>query len=383
MKSVKWFSSSVALILLSITLGVNNSSSQAPSERAVAAATTFSLKNWGIVNEKAKSHIQALDAWKISQGSEKIVVAVIDTGIDAAHPDLKNNLWKNPNSQKDEYGWNFVDNRPNPYDEHGHGTHVAGIIGGLLNKQHGTSGVAQKVSIMPVKYFSKSSDGSTNLRNTVKAIKFAIDSGAKIINYSGGGPEFSQEEKEAIIEAERKGILFVAAAGNDSKNIDVPVVKNSTFPTYTYYPAAYGLSNIITVTATDIDNKILPSSNYGKLKVDVAAPGENILSTVPGGRYDVMTGTSQATAFVTGLAVLLLAKDPTLTPVQIKKIITGSVDHIPGLAEKTNSGGRINALGALKFLENLKTKPSLFAKAPTGSIAPGSLFLTTPTTSTP
>lgn len=308
------------------------------------------LKNWGLNNSQAKSHIDAVDAWKIGEGSRDIVVAVIDTGIDPKHKDLADNIWHDPNNKTIVvYGWNFVDNQANPFDYHGHGTHVAGIIGAINDPKAGISGVVHKVSIMPVKYYSDSNTGSVNLANTVKALNYAIDHGARIINYSGGGPEFSPDEYMAIKKAEARGVLVVAAAGNEHQDIDV----RENF----YYPSAYGTSNIISVAATDIKNNLLPSSNWGKKKVDVAAPGGNIYSTLPNGRFDYMTGTSQATAFVTGIAALLLSQDPKLKPEEIRSLIIASVDHLPQLESKTVSGGRVNAYQALLGLKS-KNKPT-------------------------
>jgi subtilisin family serine protease len=242
------------------------------------------------------------------------------------------------------YGWNFVTNKANPDDDHGHGTHVAGIIGAVADLRSGVSGVAHHVSIMAVKYYSDSNPGSVNLRNTVRALNYAIDHGAQIINYSGGGPEPSEDEYLALKRAEAKGFLVVSAAGNEHQNTDLPENK--------YYPAAYRLSNMISVAATDIHNKLLASSNWGRLRVDVAAPGENIYSTLPGGRYGYMSGTSQATAFVSGEAALLLSQDPSLTPVQIKEIIMSTVDRFPTLAGKLVTGGRVNAYAALLAARN-------------------------------
>ena len=296
------------------------------------------IKNWGLSNIQGQSHIHAVDAWKIERGSHDVVVAVIDTGIDANHRDLSVNIWHDPKAPS-EYGWNFVNDKANPTDDHGHGTHVAGIIGAIANPVTGVSGVANTVSIMAVKYYSDSNPGSVNLRNTIKAINYAVDHGAKIINYSGGGPEFSEDEYLAIKKAESKGVLFVAAAGNEHQDTDI--TENY------YYPSAYNLTNIISVAATDINNNLLKSSNWGKTKVDVAAPGENIFSTLPGGRYGYMTGTSQATAFVTGIAALLLSKNPNLTPIQLKALIKKSVDVIPQLQGKLATGGRVNAYKAL------------------------------------
>jgi subtilisin family serine protease len=357
------------------------------------------FKNWGLTNTTAKSSIDAPDAWKIEEGDPNIVVAVIDTGIDAGHPALKKNIWHHgltkilaapvklvkkgfekiigkKNHQEagqipeqdfvpqpeeatedygdHEYGWNFVTNKSNPIDEHGHGTHVAGIIGAMADPKTGVSGVTHHVSIMSVKYYSDSNPGSVNLKNTVRAINYAVDHGARIINYSGGGPEFSEDEYLAIKRAEAKGILFVAAAGNEHQNTDLQ-------ENY-YYPSAYRLSNILSVAATDIHNNLLATSNWGKKRVDVAAPGENIFSTLPGGRYGYMSGTSQATAFVTGLAALLLSQDPTLTPVQLKEVIMSSVDRFPQLENKLVTGGRVNAYSALLALKSgarYKARPIL------------------------
>lgn len=308
------------------------------------------LKNWGLVNSQANSHINAPGAWQIEEGSSQVIVAVVDTGIDATHKDLAQNLWHNSSEKRPNvYGWNFVSDQPNPSDDHGHGTHIAGIIGAIVDTAAGVSGVAHHVSIMSVKYYSAANSGAVNLRNTIRALNFAIDHGARIINYSGGGPEFSQEEFQAIKRAEAKGILLVAAAGNEHQNTDE---KQNHF-----YPAAYHLSNIISVAATDIQNRLLTSSNWGKKNVDVAAPGQNIYSTLPGGKFGYMSGTSQATAFVSGLAALLLSVDPSLSPPQLKKLIVASVDHLPNLETKLTSGGRVNAYAALMALKqqiNLK-----------------------------
>lgn len=311
-----------------------------PAIQSLKPAAIQTFKNWGLMNTTAKSHISAPEAWKISEGSQDVVVAVIDTGVDSNHKDLKINMWSDPAKKGEKvYGWNFVNDKANPADDHGHGTHVAGIIGAVANPQAGVSGVAHKVSIMAVKYYSESNTGPVNLKNTIRALNYAIDHGAKIINYSGGGPERSEEEYIAMKRAESKGILVVAAAGNERSDTD----KSENY----YYPAAYRLSNTISVAAIDINNKLLPSSNWGKTHVDVAAPGDHIYSTLPGGRYGYMSGTSQATAFVSGMAALMLAKNPKLTPQEIKKMIVASVDKLPDLQTKLASGGKVNAFSAL------------------------------------
>ena len=185
----------IALIVLSQTAGASSS-----------LLKNFKSKNWGLENRA--SNIEK--AWSLTEGSKNIVVAVIDTGIDANHPDLKPNLWKAPGSDAHGlpaiYGWDFVTKTPNPVDYHGHGTHIAGIIGAVANQKSGTAGVNQQVQIMPVRYYSESAPGSVNLANTIKALHYAIDNGARIINYSGGGPEYSEEEYQAMKKDESKGI---------------------------------------------------------------------------------------------------------------------------------------------------------------------------------
>ncbi|MCS6838684.1 MAG: S8 family serine peptidase [Bdellovibrionaceae bacterium] len=309
---------------------------------------------WGI--EKAN----ALKAWRITQGSEKLVVAVIDTGCDLKHEDLADNYWTNPGEIRDGkdndgngfvddiHGWNFVSNNNDLTDNHGHGTHVAGIIGAIANNGKGLAGVSPKVRLMCLKYYDPKNP-SDHLKNTIKAIQYAIKMKAHIINYSGGGIEPSAEEQSIIEAAQNQGILFVAAAGNERSNSDI----------HKYYPADYGLENIISVTAIDPSNSILPSSNYGTQTVDLAAPGHNILSTLPGSTYGFMTGTSQATAFVSGAAVLVWSRHPHFAYHEVKRYIlqTGTMDE--NLLKKTRTARVLNLLKALTMMDNTLTLTGL------------------------
>ena len=309
---------------------------------------------WGLkMTESAK-------AWRISQGSREIVVAVIDTGADTKHPDLVKNLWVNPGETgKDRFGrdkatngldddsnglvddlngWNFVTASNDLRDDHGHGTHIAGIIGAEGGNGIGISGVSPKVSLMILKYYDAKGSEMNNLSNTVKAIDYAVKMNAHIINYSGGGIAPSADEKLAIERAMKKGILFVAAAGNERSNSDVRK----------YYPADYGLANILSVTAIDRFQNVLASSNYGEKSVDIAAPGNDIISTLPGGQYGYMTGTSQATAFATGVAALVMANNSQLRKAdEIKKYLTQTGDNDEKLAGKTRYRRRLNSYKAL------------------------------------
>jgi thermitase len=300
----------------------------------LTASTTTGpeLKNWGL------KQIHAPQAWQIQEGSPKVIVAVVDTGVDRYHRDLASNIWHDPKDSS-VYGWNFVTNRSNPTDDNNHGSHVSGIIDSLLDSENGTSGVAHHVTIMPLKYYADYNPGYINLRHTIEAMNYAITHGAKLINYSGGGPEFNEDEYIELKKAESNGILVVCAAGNESQNIDM--MENY------YYPASYHLSNIISVASSDITDHLSTGSNWGANRVDIAAPGENIYSTLPGDRFGSMSGTSMATAFVTGAAALLLSEKPRLTPAQVRRLLIDSADRVPALAGHVVSGGRLNVYEAL------------------------------------
>jgi len=175
-----------------------------------------------------------------------------------------------------------------------------------------------------------------------------VDNNVAIINYSGGGPEPSTAEQKILKEAESKGILVVAAAGNEKSNIDIK--KNA------YYPASYGLSNIITVGAHDEFNKVIASSNWGSKSVDIAAPGFRIKSALPGNGAGVMTGTSQATAFVTGVASLIKSNFPKLNYLQIKNIILSSSLKMSNFKGKILGGGKLDAFRALQVAKNVHNR---------------------------
>lgn len=309
------------------------------------AADPKLAKAWGLRQTEAEQ------AWKINSGSEKVVVAVIDTGADINHPDLKENLWVNPgeipgngidddaNGYIDDiYGWNFAANNNQVVDENGHGTHIAGIVGARGGNNIGTSGVAPRVRLMILKYFDREMSEAQNVANTVRAIQYATRMKAQIINYSGGGFSRFTAEEAAIREAGRQGILVVAAAGNERMNSDI----------FGFYPADYGLPNIVSVTAVDRDKKFVPTSNYGRKTVHIAAPGKEIYSTLPGGRYGLMTGTSQATAFVTGVAALLISRSPSFRdPEALIQYLVQTGDHDIALNGRTKYQTRLNAYRAL------------------------------------
>ncbi len=330
---------------------------------------------WGLKKSDAAR------AWSVSRGSKDIIVAVIDTGVDEKHEDLASNLWVNAGESgkdslgrnkatngidddgngfiDDVHGWNFVSNNNKLEDNHGHGTHIAGIIGAEAGNGKGIIGIAPEVSLMVLKYYDPKVANTDNLKNTVASIRYAVKMGAMIINYSGGGTEFSQEEHDAIAEAEKKGILFVAAAGNERSNSDK----------HHYFPADYKLSNIISVTAIDPSTEVLSSSNFGVDTVDIAAPGQNILSTLPHNSYGYMTGTSQATAFVSGAAALVMAHRRAFSAEDVKKYILSTGDAQTQLFAKTRTSRQLNLYKALTILDQ--------GVAATGVIAPNSANIPT------
>jgi thermitase len=305
---------------------------------------------WGLRNEGQNdsrgragvvgADIKAPEAWTLSKGSRDIVVAVIDTGVDYNHPDLKENIWENPN-HPGTYGFNAINNTLNPMDDNAHGTHCAGTIAGVGDNGVGVVGVAWEASIMGVKFLSGS--GSGTLADAIKAIDWATDNGAHIMSNSWGGGGFSQALFDAIVRARDKGILFVAAAGNSSSDNDARPA----------YPASYDVDNIVSVASSNNIDALSGFSSFGANSVHLMAPGENIYSTVPvstrnaASPYDTFSGTSMATPHVSGAAVLLLAKEPSVTYGDIKERLMTSTDKSRAFRGKIRSMGRLNVYNLL------------------------------------
>lgn len=278
-------------------------------------------------------------AWSLHRGTENFVVAVIDTGIDYNHEDLAYNVWRNPNPgrQNDVTGFDFVHNDGFPFDDNRHGTHCAGTIGATGGNGKGVSGVAQRVSIMSLKFLDARGSGST--ANAIKAIDYAVTNGAKVLSNSWGGGSGVNNRglEDAINRASSAGVLFVAAAGNDGKD-------NDSSPTY---PAGYRTPNMIAVAATDENDQLASFSNTGAESVHIAAPGVRVYSTVPGGKYAKLSGTSMATPHVAGAAALLWSASPGLTMAEVKDRLLRSADRVDALRGKTITGGRLNIVSAL------------------------------------
>lgn len=245
---------------------------------------------WGLVNDGTSgtwdADVDADRAWDLETGSRDIVVAVVDSGVDATHPDLAANIWTHPGETPDNgldddgngyvddvHGWDFAEGDNRPVDTHGHGSHVAGIIGAVGDNGIGVTGVCWQVSIMPLRFITAADYGTT--ADAIEAIAYANANGADVINLSWGGNDFSQALKDAIDGADA---LVVCAAGNNGDNLD-------QVPTY---PASYDSANILSVAASDDDDYPAWFTNYSDRRADVAAPGSTIYSTVPG-RQTVFT----------------------------------------------------------------------------------------------
>lgn len=309
--------------------------------------------------------IDSFSAWDVNTGSKDVLVAVIDTGIDYTHPDLAPNMWRNPGESgkdaqgrdkskngvdddqngyvDDLYGWDFADNDNDPMDTHGHGTHCAGSIGAAGNNNEGVAGINWNVSLVGLRFIGNNGQGEE--ADAVAAIEYASAMGIHITSNSwGGDPENTEEEdvlQAAIAEAGQKGMLFVAAAGNDGRNTD-------SRPTL---PASYSLPNIISVAASNKNDGMTGFSNFGVKTVDLMAPGDGVFSTSKmglfGGRYKAMSGTSMACPLVAGAAALVKATFPDASMEEIRDRLLRSVDPVERYKDKLSTGGRLNVYKAI------------------------------------
>ncbi|OFZ04196.1 MAG: hypothetical protein A2070_01705 [Bdellovibrionales bacterium GWC1_52_8] len=319
-------------------------------------------KLWGMKNTgqpdatgqvgRAGADINVLPLWNQGfTGNRKVLVGVIDTGVDWTHPDLIENIYTNPGEAgelsangidddgngliDDVHGWDFESKSKNSNDDNGHGSHVAGTIGASGNNGVGVAGVNWQVSILPIKFLD--AQGSGSLQGAIDAIEYAKKMKVSIINASWGGNQFSQLLSDSVKSTGDAGIIFVAAAGNDSSDND----------TAGSYPAGFGHPNIIAVAATDNQDNIAKFSNFGRKTVHVAAPGVKILSTTKNGAYAVLSGTSMASPHVAGVAALLLSLRPEWDYATLKERLIRTSDPMPSLSRKVLSKGRVNVMNAL------------------------------------
>jgi len=324
----------------------------------------WNLNNAGQTGGTPHADINATEAWTTTTGSNSVIVAVVDSGIDYAHPDLAANIWTNTgevagNGLDDDHdgyiddtrGWNFVSSNNTPQDDRSHGTHVAGTIGAAGNNGNGVTGVCWQVRLMPLKFLDSTGNGATS--DAIAAINYARVKGANIINNSWGGSSFSQSLKDAIDAAGNAGILNVCAAGNTD---DFGTVYDRDVTPG--YPASYGSDGIMGVASTDRNDNLSGFSSYGATTVHLAAPGSEILSTIPGDSYGTRNGTSMAAPHVSGIAALLKAYKPALAAPDLKLILQASVDHLPSLEGKVITEGRANAATTLRNANDIATLPA-------------------------
>ncbi|HZE69175.1 MAG TPA: S8 family serine peptidase [Pyrinomonadaceae bacterium] len=339
----------------------------------------WSLKNTGQSGGVSGIDIKAEQAWDITTGNRSIVVGIVDEGIDINHPDLRDNIWRNPGETPgngvdddnngfvdDINGWDFVHDDNTVFDATGsypadetdaHGTHVAGIVGAAGNNSVGVTGVNWQVSLMSLKFLGPTSGTTADLLRALAYAKMMRDlwsasgglrgANIRVLNNSYGGRNQSQAEFDAIIALAQSNILFVAAAGNESSNNDLEPE----------YPASYKAPNVISVASFNRFQGISPFTNTGPLSVHLFAPGEDILSTTPGGTYDYFDGTSMASPHVAGVAALLCAHVSSLTLDRLRSAILYSGDVYATSPFFTITSRRLNAFSALQTVSENDTIP--------------------------
>jgi thermitase len=297
----------------------------------------LSSQQWGL------TRIQAAQAWAIATPQRTVYLAIIDTGVDATHPDLAQRVRRYSNGTV--YGYNTQLNNANTHDFHGHGTHCAGIAAAHTGNGVGIAGVASTapVQIMPVKVLNDQGIGT--MTDVARGIIWAADNGAHVLSLSLGGNAGTQQLADAVNYAWNRGCVVVAAAGNNGSNAP-------------FYPAAY--ENALAVAASDPNDRLTDFSQYGTW-VDIAAPGSSILSTVPGNRYEAWSGTSMACPHVAGAAALIWSCVPSLTNQQLRLALENNADPVQpywfgGIGE---GKGRLNLYRALQAALQMENTPTV------------------------
>lgn len=304
---------------------------------------------WGL-NQTSDVDVDAPEGWDVRTTAASMVVGVIDTGVRYTHQDLAANMWVNSGEARgngvdddgngvvdDVYGFDAYNNDGDPMDDQSHGTHCAGTIGGVGNNGIGITGVAWGVKLMACKFLSNTGSGTDS--DAIRCIDYARSKGAKVLSNSWGGGGANSSLLAAIERCRAAGVLFVAAAGNESNNND----------SWASYPASYTTDNIISVAATTRTDGLANFSNYGATSVDLGAPGDGIYSTVSGSNsaYATYSGTSMATPHVAGALAMIAAQYPTEGYTSLISRLLSGTDKIGSLSGKTKSGGRMNLAKSL------------------------------------
>ncbi len=281
-------------------------------------------EQWALLGEFG---MKVQEAWeKIDGQIESVTVGIIDTGIDADHPEFAGRIGP---------GYDFIDESERVVDVGGHGTHVAGIVGAIANNGIGVAGIAQNVKFLPIRAVPNRGD-ETDL-HIIRSLEFAVEHGARIVNCSFGKDASSQAVAEAFLAAGERGVLAVVAAGNSSANLDNQPM----------YPASFHTPNMLVVGALNRDGNRAFFSNVSKTGVDLFAPGARILSTIPSNSYATYDGTSMASPAAAGAAALVMGLRPELSPGEIRDLLKGSVRPIESLKTLSDSGGTVDASAAV------------------------------------
>lgn len=288
--------------------------------------------------------MDSYNGWDFRTDASGIVVAVLDSGVALQHLDLAENMFLNPgeipsNGQDDDNngfiddvsGWDFYEDDSLPFDDNGHGTHVSGLIGAVGDNNQGGTGIAHRVQILPIRFLNENGEGtSSDLLRALSYMKTAIK--PDVINASFGSYYRSQIQFSAWKSLTENGAWVSAAAGNDGADAD-------TLPSY---PASFELEGILSVGASDGNGQAASFSNYGRERVDIFAPGLQLYSTLPGGSYGRLSGTSQAAALISGAMCLLRASDPATSAGELRQRFLNRGRHLASLDSMCASGSRLN-----------------------------------------
>jgi thermitase len=395
------------ILMILVCIGCSSKGTEVPNDPLFKNQVSFSNDGGSVtldrlsfrkspveLNLKENIHLHILPAWSITKGSKQTVVALLDDGFFYDHVDIRDNIWRNPGETgmdasgyrketngvdddengyvDDVMGWDFYFNDPDPdcyiYDgkldtsiqPYPHSMDAMGIIGAKGNNGIGVAGINWDVSMMLLKMMAQGSVSWQNpllrIPKAAEAIRYAVDNGARVINWSGFVNSQDLEKlkplKEAIDYAEEKGVLLVVAAGNDLKDIDKEENR--------IYPACFPDENILTVGEIDFNGELyvvppgsryVGGSNYGENNVDIAAIAQNYTTYLRNNCsvYRLGGGTSDSAPVVTGVAALILSLRPDLNAAQVKQIIMESATPLPGLKGKIKCGGMVNALSALEM----------------------------------
>jgi subtilisin family serine protease len=287
-------------------------------------------------------------AWELSQGAG-VTVAVVDSGMKLDHSDLAPNVWTNfgeiPGNGIDDdadgyvddvHGADLLNGDGDPRDDNGHGTHVAGIVAARGENGVGVAGVAWRARIMAVKVLDSHAAG--DMSTVARGLRYAVAHGARIVNVSLSGPTAGADIAGAIDEARAAGVVVVAAAGNTGADLDVTPA----------YPAALDAPNLVTVTSSDRRGALSPRASFGRASVDLAAPGQDILSTARGGGYEFRSGTSTAAAQVSGALALLAGARPALGADALRGALLAAArrSSLPVASGALDIGGALRRIGA-------------------------------------